>query len=238
MTDAMVRIMVEVLDILATATKEILKKVAGVTNLEDGTKRLYKVKDVNGEVQVVNNSVKVIEEKVQLIVRKWCQPLTSSLTVSSLNGKAIAEEVRLDMLRTADDDMKRNQLRDSLKKWQSPSDPSTNHNIACGRQHGGTIGWFCQGSVFGEWKLTGSLLWIHGKPGSGKTILCSAIIEDVMILYDDLWLILISIFGTPASKPVAIFSPHFSSNFLRVPIPFATCSPISIRLTTTLVTAF
>ncbi|KAH9000383.1 hypothetical protein EDB92DRAFT_1812732 [Lactarius akahatsu] len=173
MTDAMVKIVVEVLDILATATKEMkqkffLKKVAGVTNLEDGIKRLdkltdeearmanavvlkvthiidekvmevgdgvkaveknvqvdgaqlhevdenilgvgAKVKDVNGEVQVVNNSVKVIEEKVQLIVRKWCQPLTSTLTVSSLDGKAIAEEVRLDMQRTADDiddDMKR-----------------------------------------------------------------------------------------------------------------------------------
>ncbi|KAH9169882.1 hypothetical protein EDB89DRAFT_1378896 [Lactarius sanguifluus] len=69
------------------------------------------------------------------------------------------------MQRTADDiyDMKRNQLQDSLKKWQSPSDPSTNHNIACDRQHGGTTWWFCRGSVFGEWKLTGSLLWIHGR---------------------------------------------------------------------------
>ncbi|KAH9040411.1 hypothetical protein EDB85DRAFT_2286673 [Lactarius pseudohatsudake] len=172
MTDVMVKTMVEVLDILATATEEMkqcranldifLKKAVGVTNLEGGIKKLdkltneearlanavvlkvthmidekamevsdgvkaveknvvgaqareidenilgvrAKVKDVDGEVQVVNNSVKVIEE-------------------NSLDGKAIAEEMRLDTQRTADDidDTKRNQLRDSLKKWQSSSDP-------------------------------------------------------------------------------------------------------------------
>ncbi|KAH9014134.1 hypothetical protein EDB83DRAFT_2575724 [Lactarius deliciosus] len=211
-TGAMVKIMVEVLDILATChegNETESSKVAGVTNLEDGIKGLdkltkeeamevgdgvkaveknvqvvgtqvrkidanilgvgAKVKDVNGELQVVNNSVKVIEE-------------------NSLDSKAIAEEMRLDMQRTADDidDMKRSeQLRDSLKKWQSSLDPSTNHNIACGRQHGGMTGLL--GSVFEEWKLTGSLLWIHGKPGSGNlfygsSLLISGNIRNSMVV--------------------------------------------------------
>jgi len=56
-----------------------------------------------------------------------------------------------------------NQLRECLRKWQSPSDPSTNHNIACDHQHEGTAGWFFQSSVFEEWMVTGTLLWIHGK---------------------------------------------------------------------------
>ena len=56
-----------------------------------------------------------------------------------------------------------NQLRKSIRKWLSPPDPSTNHNIACGVHHKKTATWFFEGSIFQEWKSTGSLLWIHGK---------------------------------------------------------------------------
>ena len=55
------------------------------------------------------------------------------------------------------------QLRENIHKWLSPPDPSTNHNIACGTHHKKTASWFFQGTIFQEWKLTGSLLWIHGK---------------------------------------------------------------------------
>src|SRR6266571_6460157 len=56
-----------------------------------------------------------------------------------------------------------NQLRESLRRWVTPLDPSMNHNIACDIHYGGTSEWFFQGSIFAEWKSTGSLLWIHGK---------------------------------------------------------------------------
>jgi hypothetical protein len=56
-----------------------------------------------------------------------------------------------------------NQLRQDLLKWLSPPDPSTNHNIACGAHHKRAAEWFFQGSIFTEWKSTGSLLWLHGK---------------------------------------------------------------------------
>jgi hypothetical protein len=56
-----------------------------------------------------------------------------------------------------------NQLRESIHRWLSPPDPSTNHNIACRTHHKKTATWFFQGSIFKEWKSTGSLLWIHGK---------------------------------------------------------------------------
>ena len=56
-----------------------------------------------------------------------------------------------------------NQLRENIEKWLSPPDPSTNHNIACGTYYKKTATWFFRGSIFQEWKSTGSLLWIHGK---------------------------------------------------------------------------
>jgi hypothetical protein len=55
------------------------------------------------------------------------------------------------------------QLRANLRKWLSPPDPSTNHNIACGAHLKGTATWFLQGSTFQTWKSSSSLLWIHGK---------------------------------------------------------------------------
>jgi hypothetical protein len=56
-----------------------------------------------------------------------------------------------------------NQLRDYLLRWLSPPDPSTNHNIACKAHHNGTAEWFFRGSIFSQWKSTGSFLWIHAK---------------------------------------------------------------------------
>ena len=55
------------------------------------------------------------------------------------------------------------QLRDSLRKWLTPPDPLTNHNIATDIHQGGTAAWFSQGGTFAEWKSSGSLLWIYGK---------------------------------------------------------------------------
>jgi hypothetical protein len=55
---------------------------------------------------------------------------------------------------------------EKVHEWLSPPDPSTNHDIACGTHHEGTATWFVQGSIFGEWMSTASLLWIHGKRAS------------------------------------------------------------------------
>ena len=56
-----------------------------------------------------------------------------------------------------------NHLRQNLRRWLSPPDPSTNHNIACRAHHKGTATWFVQGSIYNKWKSTPALLWVHGK---------------------------------------------------------------------------
>ena len=54
-------------------------------------------------------------------------------------------------------------LREKSRKWLSPPDPSTNHNIARKAHHKGTASWFFEGGIFDEWKSSPSLLWVHGK---------------------------------------------------------------------------
>jgi hypothetical protein len=56
-----------------------------------------------------------------------------------------------------------NHLRDRFLRWLSPSDPSTNHNITCSFHHNGTAQWFLRGSVYNQWKSSGSFLWVRGK---------------------------------------------------------------------------
>src|ERR1700677_2688301 len=107
MTDMMVKIMVEILDILGTATKEmkqsqtsesilcfrwleahpyskkIMKRVAGITKLDDGLKKLDKMTneevrmanadamrtahDIDKKVEGVNKSVKLVERSSSVL---------------------------------------------------------------------------------------------------------------------------------------------------------------------------
>ena len=55
------------------------------------------------------------------------------------------------------------QLQKDSRSWLSPPDPSQNYNIACEIHQDGTATWFFRGSIFTEWNVKGSLLWIHGK---------------------------------------------------------------------------
>ncbi|KAH9963684.1 hypothetical protein BJV74DRAFT_990889, partial [Russula compacta] len=77
------------------------------------------------------------------------------------------------------DDQRRDQIRRDLSKWLSPPDPSVNFNTATDSHHEGTALWFTESNAFKNWKSSSSFLWIHGKPGSGKSVLSSSIIQDI-----------------------------------------------------------
>ena len=138
-----------------------------------------KVRGVDDRVQEVDDRVQEVGDRVQDLDDKMDQANCSSSPSSSI----LALNTRITG----------NQLRDSLRQWLSPPDPSTNYNIATDAHHIGTAQWFFQGSIFKNWQSTGSILWIHGnrtfllpvcKPflliashnflaGSGKTIFWS-----------------------------------------------------------------
>lgn len=72
---------------------------------------------------------------------------------------------------------------DRVIRWLSSPDPSSNHNSARKKCERTTGDWFIESQDFESWTTqTASSLWLYGIPGSGKTILCSTIIENVMSL--------------------------------------------------------
>src|SRR6266702_7416183 len=98
---------------------------------------------------------RVVAKEAKLIVQQTANNVDEIKCSSSPNLTA-ARCSRLNLLTG-------NQLKQLLRMWLSPADPSTNHNIARKAQHKGTAVWFFQDSIFVKWKSTGSLLWIHGK---------------------------------------------------------------------------
>lgn len=64
----------------------------------------------------------------------------------------------------------------------APSDPGTIHDIARRCHENQTGEWLLKSKQYQSWKTgAASHLWIYGKAGCGKTILCSTAIEDIRI---------------------------------------------------------
>ncbi|KAN0141750.1 hypothetical protein V8E53_000212 [Lactarius tabidus] len=76
-------------------------------------------------------------------------------------------------------DQDRNESRKELRQWIAAPDPSSNLYTASDAHHEGTAAWCTEGKTFADWMESGSFLWIHGKPGSGKTILSSVIVRHI-----------------------------------------------------------
>ncbi|KAH9025899.1 hypothetical protein EDB84DRAFT_1440272 [Lactarius hengduanensis] len=128
-----------------------------------------KVDDVGSKVEDIGDRVQSVHEKIQVVID------------DGKETRLVATEAKSIIQQTANSvDELKEPYKQLLRAWLSPADPSTNHNIARKAQYKGTAVWFFQGSIFIEWKSTGSLLWIHGKPGSGKSVICSSVVHDIM----------------------------------------------------------
>ena len=150
-------------------------RVSGVDNKLEAVND--RVADVGDRVRTVDNKIAVVSEGAQIICGRPSNRLFNPYLPDGKEARVVMRQAANDV-----DEMKRssftnnidiisagstvltgNQLRQDLRRWLSPPDPSTNHNIACNAHYEGTAAWFFQGRIFGEWKTTRSLLWLHGK---------------------------------------------------------------------------
>ena len=72
--------------------------------------------------------------------------------------------------------------RDLFAHWLEHTNPSPLHNAACKLREGHTGRWMARSTEWRDWLNESSfprLLWIHGIPGCGKTILASTLIEQI-----------------------------------------------------------
>lgn len=96
----------------------------------------------------------------------------------SANVDKLAVDVR--DTREAVEEVRLNQHEQEIQDWLSAPDPSGNYENALEKRHKGTGLWFTGGQPFAGWrKQSKAFLWLHGIPGSGKTVLSSTIIEHL-----------------------------------------------------------
>ncbi|KZP13290.1 hypothetical protein FIBSPDRAFT_753631, partial [Athelia psychrophila] len=72
-----------------------------------------------------------------------------------------------------------------IKIWMDAPDTSPNFNAARKKHQPDTGSWFLDGSSFTRWmEHPDILLWLHGGPGCGKTVLCAAAIQAIIDFCD------------------------------------------------------
>ncbi|KAF8454413.1 hypothetical protein BGX38DRAFT_1173630 [Terfezia claveryi] len=74
------------------------------------------------------------------------------------------------------------QRRLEVLTWLSAIPYRDSHVNACEKRMENTCGWLFDREEFQNWQTeeTSSLLWVHGKPGFGKTLLMSKVVEHIM----------------------------------------------------------
>ncbi|KAK1990312.1 hypothetical protein LX36DRAFT_686090 [Colletotrichum falcatum] len=88
-------------------------------------------------------------------------------------------------IKTRIDTLSSNSHVQKIRQWLSPPDTSTNYNRARETRHEGTGLWFLKSAAFQEWEHgSRKHLWLHGMPGSGKTVLVTTVLDHLAQIDD------------------------------------------------------
>ncbi|SCN76759.1 uncharacterized protein FFB20_05357 [Fusarium fujikuroi] len=97
--------------------------------------------------------------------------LTTEVTKDIKDIKGVSEEIRSILTE---------EQRHRVCNWLRSTDPSPIHNRSCKLYEDGTGSWMLRSQHWNDWLASSTrCLWVHGIPGSGKTILASWLIENV-----------------------------------------------------------
>ncbi|KAG1863054.1 hypothetical protein F4604DRAFT_1683657 [Suillus subluteus] len=70
--------------------------------------------------------------------------------------------------------------RRKLLEWMNPVSCTEKHAASCGQRNPGTGRWIFQNGQFVAWNNSeGAFLWLNGQAGHGKTILASAVFDEI-----------------------------------------------------------
>ncbi|KAI0266119.1 hypothetical protein BC834DRAFT_1032761, partial [Gloeopeniophorella convolvens] len=161
-SEVITKVFAEMISIFALATKE----------MEQGTLKKF------GKALLGHKGIRDALERMNKLTQE-----ESRAVAAETYGNTVAIKDSVHRALSIGVMINRDQLQSRYREWLSPPDPWTNHNFVSKGHHAGTSTWFIEGRVFEEWRKAGSLMWIYGKPGSGKSVLCSTIIEELQRLH-------------------------------------------------------
>lgn len=166
--------------------KELLQKLAWPLKREDVDKALLTLErfaaavdraltiDTSATVRQIHSTSNNIESNTKQLL--------------SSNANAEAQQTQRDELHKQDEERREGlAAREKILRWLAHPNVGEIHNVVSrARKSAETGRWFLDGAVFQEFKETPrSLLWLHGDSGCGKSVLCSAIIDQIKLMCRD-----------------------------------------------------
>jgi len=95
--------------------------------------------------------------------------------------REIEEHEKTPMINSRNGDQDRAARVEKIYQWLAGIDPLSNYQQALRQRQGKTGLWLIDSEEYRKWKNeSSSFLWLHGIPGSGKTILSSTIIHNII----------------------------------------------------------
>jgi hypothetical protein len=77
---------------------------------------------------------------------------------------------------------RRDDQHHKIMNWLDTPDQRANHDAARQKHESGTGKWLLESDKYKTWKASSAAhLWLHGKAGCGKSVLCSTIVEDLKL---------------------------------------------------------
>lgn len=166
------------------AIKAVIHKLSWPLKEEEVNKTCERLRNVAAAIDRAYNTDGI--EMIRVIDTNTKELITTAKRMESAQSTAESARKQEDEKRRQEEERKRSaKTREDIIKWLAHPDKAENHNIACHARNdtAKTGRWFLDGSTFQEFKDTPrSLLWLHGDSGCGKTILSSAIIEQLFAL--------------------------------------------------------
>ncbi|KAK3643756.1 hypothetical protein LTR56_010062 [Elasticomyces elasticus] len=139
------------------------------------------IDDIAVKIDLVGDAIDAVKLRQEAIVNgvSSTQLLVQDL-VLGVDSLAIQQAKTTANVRQLMDDGEAKALYDVLSNLHA-ADPTLEHSAARRRHHPGTGQWFLGSKEYTSWKYDnkGARLWIHGKSGCSKTVLCSTVVEDM-----------------------------------------------------------
>ncbi|KAG0706479.1 ankyrin repeat-containing domain protein [Suillus ampliporus] len=166
-------------DLLLSATREIQHNIndEGVKIRQEVT---HRTSEVTNEIkQKIEDDSGAVKEEI-MATKKEIVNVVNNVVV---HITAMQESVKQQHLRFAKE--KREQERKELLLWLAGFDCTSKHESVSAQRQEKTCTWVFETEEFRRWRTPptaqhSKVLWINGKPGAGKTVIASAIINELM----------------------------------------------------------
>lgn len=181
--DAILKLYIAVLEFLAEARRHF--SLRGYQKL--GRSIRFDVQDVQGYIQKIANQEEKVNKLARLIDTQYQQEHAKVVEggITSLLEKVdgLSQQISNINLQSSDLPPPPNPKRDDVLKWLDAAPTHQDYLNAREARERGTCEWIIQCKEVQQWlntsDQTAKMLWIHGKPGAGKTVLSARLTEHL-----------------------------------------------------------